>query len=415
LAGSSSDSNNARDSACSVAVLVVMVSLCLRRLGQRCSKGPAAGTPPRSICAMALLRMCRLMVVAALLASVTMATMVLAPPGYACACGAVVAPGGEQATMNHEVALVHWDGTTETILMQLALNASTDNVALVVPTPTPATVAAGDKATFVELDSLTAPQIQTRRHWKLGLWLGAGASAPRAAAPSGPAVVNQVHLGPLEATTLVGGDLAGLQRWLADNGYAIRPAVSDALDPYVRDSWSFVAMRLTSTAPIVGGLSPVRMTFQSSQLVYPMRLSVAAPGPQQVTVFTLSDHRQQRTDADATGQSGQSTEVQFAENLLTGFHDPLLRELAGSRGAYLTKIAVNIPKPSQISSDFAFGNAPSDDAFRQVVYVDRNVGIPVDLILLAGFVFAVIVATVAILVVRRQRRRRHATTAGPMR
>jgi len=97
------------------------------------------------MCAMTVLRVCRLMVVAALLASVTMAITVLAPPGYACACGAVVAPGDQQATMNHEVALVHWDGTTETILMQLALNASTDNVALVVPTPSPATVVVGDK------------------------------------------------------------------------------------------------------------------------------------------------------------------------------------------------------------------------------------------------------------------------------
>jgi hypothetical protein len=361
------------------------------------------------MCAMTVLRACRLGLVVVILAAATMATMVLAPPGHACACGAVVAPGGARATMNHEVALVHWDGTTETILMQLALNATTNNVALVVPTPTPATVTAGDRATFVELDSLTTPQIQKRRHWTLGM--GVEASAPRAAAPGSPDVVSQVHLGPLEATTLAGGDLAGLKKWLADNGYAIRPDVSDALNPYVRDGWSFVAMRLTSSAPIVGGLDPVRMTFQSSQLVYPMRLSVAAPSPQQVTVCTLSDHRQQRTDADATGQS---TEVQFAGNVSTAVRDPLLRELAGNHGAYLTKIQVDIAKPWQISSDFTFGNAPNDDAYRQVVYVDRNEVIPIPLILLAGFVFAVIVATVAILVVRRQRRRR-ATTAGPLR
>ncbi len=43
--------------------------------------------------------------------------MALAPVGHACACGAAVAPSGTQATFNHEVALVHWDGSTETILM----------------------------------------------------------------------------------------------------------------------------------------------------------------------------------------------------------------------------------------------------------------------------------------------------------
>jgi hypothetical protein len=324
--------------------------------------------------------------------------MVLATPSYACACGAVVAPDGAQATMNHEVALVHWDGSIETIVMQLALNASTDSVALVVPTPTPATVASADKATFTELDTLTAPQVQQRRHWTLGR-PGSGALGPlEAGAARPPEVVNQVHLGPLEATTLAGGDLSGLQKWLADNGCSIKQAVSDALVPYVRDGWSFVAMRLTSSSPIVGGLNPVRMTFQSSRLVYPMRLSVAAPSPQQLTVFTLSDHRQQRTDADA---SAQSTQVQFARNISTAVSDPLLRELTGNHGGYLTKIQVNIPKPVQISSDFTFGNAPNDDAYRQVVYVDHDVVIPIELILFVGFLLVAIAATVIFLLVRR--------------
>jgi hypothetical protein len=349
-----------------------------------------------------------MVMVAGVLAWVTMAATVLATPSHACACGAFVAPSGAQATMNHEVALVHWDGATETILMQLTLNATTNNVALVVPTPTPATVTAGDKATFTELDSLTAPQIQQRRHWTLGAGMGAERSGAHAAAPGGPNVLSQVQLGPLQATTLAGGDLSGLQKWLADNGYAIRPAVLDALGPYVRDGWSFVAMRLTSADPIVGGLKPVRMTFQSSQLVYPMRLSVAAPGAQQVTVFTLSDHRQQRTDADAAKQT---TQVQFAGNVSSAVRDPLLRELAGNHGAYLTKIQMDIPEPSQISSDFTFGNAPNDDAFRQVVYVDRDVKIPIELILLAGLIFGALI-TAAVVVLRGRRRR--ATAAGPM-
>jgi hypothetical protein len=339
----------------------------------------------------------RIGIVVALLA----ANMVLAAPSHACACGAAVAPQGSHATLNHEVALVHWDGATETIVIQLAMDATTDNVALVVPTPAPATVALADKATFVELDSLSAPQIVKRKHWKLGLALAAGAPRDAAMGARPPDVVSQVHLGPLEATTLAGGDLAGLQKWLSDNGYAIRPEVSDALGPYVRDGWSFVAMRLTSTAPIVGGLSPVRMTFQSPQLVYPMRLSVAAPSTQQVTVFTLSDHRQQRTDPDATKQK---TEVQFAANVSNAIRDPLLRELAGTNPAYLTKIEVNA-KPEQISSDFSFANAPNDDTYRQVLVVNDDIAIPIDLIALALLVFGGIAATVLFLTVRSRRRR----------
>ncbi len=47
-------------------------------------------------------------------------------------------------------------------------------------------------------------------------------------------VVSQVQLGPLEATTLAGGDVAGLQKWSADNGYAIKAAVLQAMNPCVR-------------------------------------------------------------------------------------------------------------------------------------------------------------------------------------
>lgn len=327
----------------------------------------------------------------------------VATESHACACGAVVAPGGQHAMMNHEVALAHWDGTTEDILMQLALNASTDNVALVVPTPAPATVTSGDKATFGELGSLTAPQTQTRRHWKLGAWLASHSERTMAAAPAGPNVISQVQLGPLEVTTLAAGDLSGLQKWLADNGYSLRPAVSDALGPYVKDGWAFVAIRLTSTAPIVGDLNPVRMTFPSSRFVYPMRLSVAAAGRQKVTVFTLSDHRQQRTDADAATQA---TDVQFAGNVASTVHDPLLRELAGNHGAYLTKVTVDIAEPTKISSDFAFGNAPNDDGYRQVVYVDHDEVIPIELILFAAVVFALTAAAVIGVALRRRRRRR---------
>lgn len=353
-------------------------------------------------------RTCGLGLIAVLLA--TLANVAMAAPGYACACGAIVPPTGGQAVMNHEVALLHWNGSSETIVMQLALNADTNNVALVVPTPAPATVTEGDKETFAELDTLTAPRVEQRRHWVLG---GLGASAPApldAAAPRGPTVVNQVQLGPLEATTLAGGDLSGLQKWLADNGYAVRPAVSDALGPYVRDGWSFVAIRLTSSDPIVGGLNPVRMTFPSTKLVYPMRLSVAAAGPQQVTVFTLSDHRQQRADADAAPAAGQTVQVQFAGNVAAEVRNPLLRELSADHGGYLTKLQVNIPKPEQISSDFSFANAANDDPYRQVIYVDRNTVIPIELIVFVVFVFAVVAIAVPVVFFAVRRRKQRTNT-----
>lgn len=125
---------------------------------------------------------------------------------------------------------------------------------------------------------------------------------------------------------------------------------------------------------------------------------MAAPGPQHVVVHTLSEHRQQRTDADR-----HSAQVQFAGTVTGQVRDPVLRELAGNRGSYLTKTQVDVYQPSQTSSDFTFGNAPNDDAYRQLVVVYDNVAIPIVVILLAGFLMAGIVAAVVVFVVFRRR------------
>ncbi|KZS59094.1 hypothetical protein A4G26_12815 [Mycobacterium kansasii] len=81
----------------------------------------------------------------------------------------------------------------------------------------------------------------------------------------------------------------------------------------------------------------------------------------------------------------------------------MLRELAGNHGSYLTKTQVDVYQTSQISSDFTFGNAPDDDAYRQLVVAYDNVAIPIVVILFAGFLMAVIVAEVVLFVVFRRR------------
>jgi hypothetical protein len=315
-------------------------------------------------------------------------------PASACACGAIVS-SDSNASVNTEVALVDWDGHNETVLMQLSLQSNADNAALVVPTPHPASVAAGNNSTFDELDQLSAPHVESHSHWTMKWFLaGPGAAAPPT--PSAPTVVSQVQLGPLQATTLAGGDMAGLTRWLATNGYTMRPAVVAALGPYVRDGWSFVAMRLTSHDHLNGRLNPVTLKFASDRFVYPMRMSVAAQTPQHVVIYTLGQHRMRRVDPD---QSNQVVDTDFA-GPVSGVSDPALAEFVGS-GAYLTKLSTHIQKPDQISSDFEFAPAATDDNYQQV----ENRTDDIDMTPAVVFALAVVIAVTLILVVGRLRRK----------
>lgn len=303
-------------------------------------------------------------------------------PAAACACGGVVS-SGNAARVDSETAVIGWDGTRETVLMRLGMRFDGADAALIVPTPTPATVSAGNAAAFAELSRLTAPEVVTEYRW----FGSDGDGATAGAGPgSGPEVLGKVQLGPLEATTLRGGDLTGVREWLAANDYQLRPEVSATLDPYLREGWSFVAMRLTSAKPLSGALDPVRLTFDSDRLVYPMRMSAAATGPQSAHLYVFGDHRVVRTDADAASQS---TFTEFASPVAE-LTDPDLKALAADRN-YLTELSVRITQPAAITTDFTFGPAPTDDVVRDRVVTTEYVellGFP------AGYVLIVVALSV---------------------
>ncbi|TCJ94101.1 DUF2330 domain-containing protein [Nocardia alba] len=313
----------------------------------------------------------------------------------ACACGGVVS-GDSSARVNSESAVLGWDGRRETVLMRLGMRFTGADAALIVPTPTPATVSAGSADSFRELARVTAPERVTEYDWFGSGSLGGDASS--AAPGSGPDVLSQVQLGPLEATTLRGGDLTGIREWLDTNGYQLRPEVSATLDPYLREGWSFVAMRLTSAKPLSGALDPVRITFDSDRLVYPMRMSAAATTPQSVHLYVFSDHRVTRLDPD-TDRHTVATE--FAAPVGEP-SDPDLRALAAGHD-YLTELSIYIPDPATITSDFLLGPAATDTPVRDRLVSKEYVEI---LGLPAGYVLIVaalsLIGVLASVILRRR-------------
>lgn len=323
--------------------------------------------------------------------------LVVGPGGTAgaCACGGIVSPDLD-ARVTGEQSLITIDGTAETIVMGLDLQSVADHAALIVPTPTPATATAANANLFAELERLTAPRVE-------GGGGGRSALDEAGAVPGGgPTVVARVQLGPLEATTLTGGDLSGVQRWLDEEGYTMRPEVTAQLDPYLKQGWSFVAMRLTGEQPLSGQLDPVRLDFTSDTLVYPMRMSAAAKDAQHVVIYTLAPHRMQRTDADAAHQD---VTVDYAGTIEGRTSDEILTELS-AKNRYLTKLSTTISEPSSITTDFVFGPAPNDDPYQRVIHRggdDDSAG-ALALALGASVVVIIVAATVGVVATVRHRR-----------
>jgi hypothetical protein len=331
----------------------------------------------------------------------------VAAPAWACGCGAYI-PDRAGASVTDERALIAWDGTTEDILMSLNVSGSSDRAAWLMPVPSAAEVSLGEPAVFGELGGLTAPRVEYRDvWWPTFSWLTTGAqvTADTAAALPGAGVnvLGRQRIGPFDVTRLAADDPAKLADWLADKGFPHPDDLDENLAPYISDRWEIVAIQLVPAdngQTLTGDLQPLRLSFSSDTVVYPMRLSRSATTAQTVDLYLLADHRM---DPTAVPIAGQRPSLKYSGFLDGADVSPALAPYVGDR-AFLTQWNDNIAEPASIDGDYVFEQAASDDTYQQVIYRTRNRGDITGAILLATLGAGAIVAVVVIARRRRQAR-----------
>ncbi|MFG2277480.1 DUF2330 domain-containing protein [Streptomyces asoensis] len=334
----------------------------------------------------------------------------LVAPAYACGCGALLPGDQRMLAVDREASVVRWDGAQEQIVMRLTVGGDAERAAWIMPVPHRATVRLGDPALFDQLARATAPLHRTRHHfwpqdgdWPLTTGGDTAGPPPPRAAP-GVGVIGRQRLGPFEVARLTATDPGELDTWLRGNDFALPAALEGALRPYVERRWEYVAVRLapeSSGTVLRGELQPLHLTFAADSLVYPMRLSRLAAVPQSLGLYVLAAHRMEPVSRIGGGRP----RVTFAGPVgsTTG---PLAALAAGA--PFLTAVAQEFPRPSEISGDHELRRAPADTPYRQVIYEDRLLalaGIPVWLLTVLGALLA-LNATAVVLGVRWGRARR---------
>lgn len=334
--------------------------------------------------------------------------LLAAAPAEACGCGVYIPREGEGSVVQ-ERALVRWDGQTEDIVMALGVQGNSAEAAWIMPVPSQATVKLGEARLFDTLQELTKPRVEQRYGLLPPLMLGAGA-APEGAAGGAPPVMllNQQTLGPFEVSTLAATDAAALSNWLADNGYNFPTGLADVLQPYVEQSWFYIAARLTSKAAgekLTGELDPLWITFQSQEIVYPMRATALATGVMPVFVYVLAGHRVEKT------QTFGDLHIPFADwiepaSLPT---DSPLQPFV-DRKLFLTKFEERIWNPPSVTGDYVFTFTPQDEIYHDVKieYVYDIGGVPIILLVLGALCvvgLALLVGLILFLVYWQRRRR----------
>jgi hypothetical protein len=301
-------------------------------------------------------------------------------PAWACACGGYLPDAQSQARAYGETALVQHSGGIEQITLSMAVHGTSKKAAWIMPVPSAAKVELGDSELFWRLDRMTQPKrVVKKTYWPFrDLGIGGSRNEVGAAAPaSGVNVRQQMVLGPFAVTRLDGSSGTAVTDWLGRNGYVVPATLAANLTPYLTEKWEIVAVKLAPKRDgetLSGATPPLRLTFASQRIVYPMRLSKGATTAQTVTVYVAADHR---VDATKVPYDGVKPELLFAGRV----EDEALPKPAD----FLTAYTATYPEPSRITDDFTFEPAASDDAYQRVTYVTENDGrLSTILVLLGG-------------------------------
>lgn len=284
-----------------------------------------------------------------LVAATLLAALLVAVPGSAraCACGAAYVPDGHTVQAGDELAFLSWSAPgRERLEMGLSLTSDSAELAVLVPTPAAPEVTQGDPQTFDRLATATMPSSSG----------GSDRDGVRAAPQQAPSVLSTTVLEDVVATVLQGGTPAGVTRWLARHGYARKPQVTPAIAAYLRGGWVFTAIKLRGDRPFDGYVDPIVLTFASSQLVYPMRLSSTAEEVGTVTIYTLDHSFDTRTDtAGLADAPAEATATITADS----YADGPLHVLSAAGSTRLAKFVYRGLEPSSLTADFTFAADPS--------------------------------------------------------
>lgn len=318
-------------------------------------------------------------IVLAVLTLTAFAAVSVGTPARACACGAFISDSRLEAT--HETALVTLDEAggkiKETVTVNIATETDANAAAFVMPVPERAKFELADPKLFVDLDTLSRPEVKVKEK----VIDGDGAGAPGDPNADDQVIVtDRIKVGPYDVAQLSGTSSKAVATWLKQNGFKLSDGLGKELTPYLKEGWKIVAVKLTPSGAqksFADGLPPMQMAFTTDDPVYPMRLSKLGNPSQPFRLYVLADHRM---DISNPTPELDAPEVTFAGWVapkdLTGY-PALAKRLAIREGEkrFLTRYDKEL-EASYITDDIRFTQATADEAHRAVVwrteYVSRS-------------------------------------------
>lgn len=108
-------------------------------------------------------------------------------------------------------------------------------------------------------------------------------------------VWEQLTVGPYDVSIISGTDSNALIKWLNENEYLITNAAQSVIGFYVQKGWYFVALKISleATSDTATALKPIKITFDSTQPIYPLKISsISSSELAEILIYVITkDHK----------------------------------------------------------------------------------------------------------------------------
>jgi len=200
------------------------------------------------------------------------------------ACGGFFC-GGVPIVQNAEQIIFRQDGDQVAAIVRIQYSGPAEDFSWVVPVPGIPDVDTSSEMLFTNLERITRPSFRLETEGE-GCMLETapndfiGFPTPLGGIPGQDAVtvLEERSVGPFNLQIVSSDDPEAMATWLVENNYDLNDRGRELLAPYIEAGMNFVALRLQKDKD-TGDLVPLRMVYNTSRPMVPIRLTAVAADP----------------------------------------------------------------------------------------------------------------------------------------
>ena len=194
--------------------------------------------------------------------------------GHASADGGVFPSANYYVSETGQQALIYYHNKVEDLVVLPTYRGNSQNFTWVVPTPSKPSVSASSTKLFSQLRKLTQIDSGYYKANTADLSLSASSST------NDVQVIEEKTIDIFQTAIVKAASENALSDWMKENSYAFPEKSNYLLDSYVQQGWYFslakIRQEVKSSLSYSGQITPLRFTFNSDKIIYPMKLTKIA-------------------------------------------------------------------------------------------------------------------------------------------